>query len=193
MISRRLRYEILRRDGHTCRYCGATPPDVKLTVDHVVPVALGGTDEPTNLVSACAECNAGKASSSPDAAIVANVADDALRWAAAMRAAAAIQEGQSAQREAYVNSFDQAWHDWTYTDTGEPIERPEAWPDSIARFYDLGLEFERLINSLQIAMRHRTRGQHGAFRYMCGICWGVIDERQQIARDLIARDEGGPA
>jgi 5-methylcytosine-specific restriction endonuclease McrA len=29
-VSRRLRLEVLRRDGHTCRYCGAQAPDVKL-------------------------------------------------------------------------------------------------------------------------------------------------------------------
>ena len=26
-VSKRLRYEILRRDNHTCRYCGASAPD----------------------------------------------------------------------------------------------------------------------------------------------------------------------
>ena len=39
-VSKRLRYEILRRDNHTCRYCGESAPDVKLTIDHVVPVSL---------------------------------------------------------------------------------------------------------------------------------------------------------
>lgn len=33
-VSKRLRYEVLRRDSHTCRYCGGAAPDVKLTVDH---------------------------------------------------------------------------------------------------------------------------------------------------------------
>ncbi|MEJ7724319.1 MAG: hypothetical protein WKF64_08445 [Ilumatobacteraceae bacterium] len=40
-ISRRLRFEILRRDGHTCRYCGARAPDVPLTVDHVILIEDG--------------------------------------------------------------------------------------------------------------------------------------------------------
>lgn len=31
-VSKRLRYEILRRDDHACRYCGDRAPDVKLTV-----------------------------------------------------------------------------------------------------------------------------------------------------------------
>src|SRR5438045_4098958 len=67
MISKRLRYEILRRDNHACRYCGATAPDTPLTVDHVVPTALGGGDDPTNLVTACADCNGGKTSTTPGA------------------------------------------------------------------------------------------------------------------------------
>ena len=57
-------------DNHSCRYCGQCAPDVRLTVDHVVPKALGGTDAPSNLVAACIDCNVGKASSSPDAALV---------------------------------------------------------------------------------------------------------------------------
>ncbi|WP_078628685.1 HNH endonuclease [Streptomyces sp. NRRL F-2664] len=52
-VSNRLRFEVLRRDRYTCRYCGGSAPDVVLRVDHVVPVALGGTDTPDNLVAAC--------------------------------------------------------------------------------------------------------------------------------------------
>ena len=61
-VSKRLRYEILRRDRYTCRYCGASAPDAPMRVDHVTPVALGGTDHPSNLVAACEPCNSGKAS-----------------------------------------------------------------------------------------------------------------------------------
>lgn len=34
-VSKRLRYEILRRDNHTCRYCGGAAPDVVLTEDAI--------------------------------------------------------------------------------------------------------------------------------------------------------------
>lgn len=61
-VSKRLRFEILRRDNHACRYCGGVAPDATITVDHVVPVALGGSDDPSNLVAACKDCNAGKSS-----------------------------------------------------------------------------------------------------------------------------------
>lgn len=60
-VSKRLRYEVLLRDGFTCRYCGAKAPDVLLEVDHVIPRTLGGTDDLTNLVTACEPCNQGKA------------------------------------------------------------------------------------------------------------------------------------
>ena len=56
------RFEVLSRDNFTCQYCGARAPNVQLVVDHVIPVAHGGTNEPANLVAACFACNAGKGS-----------------------------------------------------------------------------------------------------------------------------------
>lgn len=113
-ISRRLRFEILRRDGHTCRYCGAKAPDVALTVDHVIPVALGGSDDPSNLVTACAECNAGKSSIPADAAVVADVAADALRWKAAMEQAQAGLHAERQVLDGILERFEAEWNDWTF-------------------------------------------------------------------------------
>jgi hypothetical protein len=56
----RLRFQILKRDNFTCRYCGQYAPNVILEVDHVIPVCEGGTDDPDNLVTACMACNQGK-------------------------------------------------------------------------------------------------------------------------------------
>jgi 5-methylcytosine-specific restriction endonuclease McrA len=39
---------IFRRDNYTCQYCGAQ--DVPLTVDHIVPKVLGGSETWENLV-----------------------------------------------------------------------------------------------------------------------------------------------
>ena len=66
-ISARTRYDILRRCNFACFYCG-TPAALglkKLQIDHVMPVALGGTNDPWNLVAACYDCNAGKGSTPP--------------------------------------------------------------------------------------------------------------------------------
>ena len=59
-LSKRIRFEVFKRDKFTCQYCGKKAPDVVLHVDHVVPKAEGGGDEMLNLVTACASCNLGK-------------------------------------------------------------------------------------------------------------------------------------
>lgn len=56
-----LRFEILKRDGFRCRYCGAGRfHQVALQVDHIHPVSKGGLTVPDNLVTACEPCNKGK-------------------------------------------------------------------------------------------------------------------------------------
>lgn len=131
-VSRRLRFEILRRDGHTCRYCGAQAPTVELTVDHVIPVTLGGSDDPSNLVAACTACNGGKSSVPADAPLVANVSADALRWKEAMERAREEFEAEREVLAALVDDFAQAWERWTYpvevdvpppdVSTGDPLD-----------------------------------------------------------------------
>jgi 5-methylcytosine-specific restriction endonuclease McrA len=59
-LTNRQRFEILKRDGFTCQYCGRKPPEVVLEVDHIFPVDKGGTNDPSNLVASCYDCNRGK-------------------------------------------------------------------------------------------------------------------------------------
>ena len=56
----RVRWAILLRDDFTCRYCGQFAPNVMLHVDHIRPVTEGGTDDHSNLITACTACNQGK-------------------------------------------------------------------------------------------------------------------------------------
>src|SRR5690348_290732 len=57
-LSKKLRFEVFKRDGFRCQYCGAAAPDVLLVVDHVNPVAKGGKNNILNLITACEPCNA---------------------------------------------------------------------------------------------------------------------------------------
>jgi len=59
-VSKRTRFDVFKRDKFTCQYCGEKAPDVVLQVDHVHPVAEGGTNEILNLITSCAGCNGGK-------------------------------------------------------------------------------------------------------------------------------------
>ena len=55
------RLALYLRDGMACCYCGATIEDgAMLTVDHVRPHSLGGSNETTNLVTACRRCNSAR-------------------------------------------------------------------------------------------------------------------------------------
>lgn len=59
-LSKKLRFEVFKRDSFTCQYCGMQAPDVILEVDHITPKSKNGTDEILNLVTACFDCNRGK-------------------------------------------------------------------------------------------------------------------------------------
>jgi len=59
-ISKRLRFEVFKRDKFTCQYCGKVGGQVLLHCDHVKPVAAGGETTMLNLITSCAECNLGK-------------------------------------------------------------------------------------------------------------------------------------
>lgn len=59
-ITRVRRVAIYLRDNFLCAYCGRSlvglPPNA-VTLDHVRPRALGGSNVSSNLVTACARCN----------------------------------------------------------------------------------------------------------------------------------------
>jgi hypothetical protein len=50
----RIRDEIFRRDGKKCSNCGST---YALQIDHRIPRAAGGSDDPANLRVLCRKCN----------------------------------------------------------------------------------------------------------------------------------------
>jgi hypothetical protein len=59
------REALYKRDSFTCVYCGKSLFDhegLVLTLDHVVPQELGGTNDASNLVTACKSCNSAKGS-----------------------------------------------------------------------------------------------------------------------------------
>lgn len=52
-----LRRAIFRRDEYTCTYCGHRGNARTLHVDHAIPRSRGGNDDPSNLTTACWQCN----------------------------------------------------------------------------------------------------------------------------------------
>lgn len=54
----RLREATFERDNYLCQYCFTDGE--ALECDHIVPLAKGGTNEPSNLITACYKCNRSK-------------------------------------------------------------------------------------------------------------------------------------
>ena len=180
-VSKRLRFEVLRRDNHTCRYCGAAAPDVEITVDHVLPVALGGTDDSANLVAACRDCNAGKSSATPSDSTVEAVSADALRWSAAMRQAADERQlnDNTEVYEAVVN----AWANFRRNHI------PADYRETIDQFLAAGLPASDIVQMAHVA--DTKPGIYKRWSYFCGCCWTRIRQLQERAAQII--NEGGDA
>lgn len=56
-IPDRVRQMVYRRDGHRCVTCGSGD---RLSLDHIHPWSLGGSDDPSNLQTMCVSCNSRK-------------------------------------------------------------------------------------------------------------------------------------
>lgn len=172
-VSKRLRYEILRRDNHACRYCGATAPDVKLAVDHVIPVALGGSDEPSNLITACEPCNSGKSATVADSPVVADVDHRATQWASAIRQAADMISADSMLINDICDRVDDIM----------PTYRPRGWRNSIQQILAAGLPEETIVDMAHVAVD--AYGVKDRWKYFFGCCWSRVRELQSMAAKLL--------
>lgn len=182
-VSKRTRFEVFRRDNYTCRYCRSATD--ALRVDHVTPLSLGGTDDPSNLVAACQDCNAGKAASSPDEATVAQVADDAMRWAAAIAQAAEMRRARRDATKGLLDRFRAYWKEHTID-----APMPYDWEQSVLRFIDGGLSEEDVRDAVDTTIA-RVNPFHGYkyFRYFAGVCWNMLRDLDAEARKII--ESGG--
>lgn len=64
-LSLRDRWRIIARDGRRCVVCGQDGQSSPLVVDHIIPIAEGGTDSDDNLRTLCQDCNSGKGALDP--------------------------------------------------------------------------------------------------------------------------------
>jgi 5-methylcytosine-specific restriction endonuclease McrA len=74
-VPRRFRRQVTNtflfaRDEYSCQFCGRSQHDLRfrecLTRDHLVPLSRGGTNDWTNVVTACSTCNTRKGNRLPE-------------------------------------------------------------------------------------------------------------------------------
>lgn len=169
-ISTRTRFEVFKRDGFKCLYCGRTPPDVLLHVDHIIPVCEGGDNSRDNLATSCDKCNLGKSG------VSLTVVPKSLEERAA----------ESIEREKQVKALAKAMRaekERIDADAWEVAElfiehfalsgMRKDWLQSIVRFVGQ-MQAVDVLNSMELALAKKGSSQKYAFLYFCGICWNKI-------------------
>lgn len=169
-LSKKTRFDVFKRDQFQCAYCGAHPSEtVLLEVDHIHPVAEGGTNEMDNLVTACWDCNRGKGAT-PLSSIPQSLEEKAALVAEREAQLRAYYEILSLQKERKDEEM------WSVAE----IFMDRFHEDSIHkdRLVSIRMFLERLnVFAVREAMEiacARKYSKGPAFSYFCGICWNKI-------------------
>lgn len=171
-ISKKIRFEVFKRDGFQCAYCGKTPPEVSLEVDHIEPKSKGGSDDVNNLVTACFDCNRGKKNIKLDK--IPNKINDNLEILKE-------KEEQLKEYRKYVlkvrkrieKDIDTIEDEFQlyFPDRGFS----ESFRKSV-RFFVESIDLHELVEDANKACL-KVNDPEGAVRYFCGICWNKIKGR----------------
>jgi len=174
--SKRRRFEIFERDRFTCQYCGQNPPAVVLEIDHIVAISEGGLDSVENLVTACQECNRGKAARSIDEASIPldyeKLAEQSLNRAEQMEAYRAALSEYRVQIETSIDFVGAS-----FFEPGQTFSPGSGWRPQVERFIEL-LGLGEVDEAARIS---RAKVQYGSwtsqFKYFCAICWLECTDR----------------
>ena len=182
-VSKRLRLEVLRRDGYKCHYCHTA--DSTLTVDHVIPRALGGPDIAENLVACCQDCNIGKSSINPDEPLVADVSKQAEAFRKALETAKNDVLADIAQETKYVHDVPRLWENCTSLDDEYCLPLPDTWASSARYWAQIDVP-EELIEYAFLVTKERYDSHRiparNAFAYASGIIGNRMEEAARIAQ-----------
>lgn len=186
-LSKRVRFEIFKRDRFACVYCGRTPPAVLLHIDHVHPLAAGGTDEAENLVTACADCNLGKAAKllSDVPQSLSDQVQDREERAAQLRAFNELLMQLRQEEEETIAELGRYWFNSFVAENAR-----DRWVFGVVRQRDIRgflrtLAPTEILEAMDIAMKNlpakwwppASFKDDGTWRYFCGVCWRMIRER----------------
>jgi CRISPR/Cas system Type II protein with McrA/HNH and RuvC-like nuclease domain len=169
-LSKKLRFEIFKRDDFTCQYCGRTAEDVILEIDHITPVAKGGTNDEMNLVTACFDCNRGKGDRKLGDVIPRPDAD--LKYLETQQEIQELKRYQKAKQEldALHNQVaDELQYTWCQAfDTD--------YAPKLMAFVKLIKQMPPDIIEKAIYITANNKNLYGSdrFKYMCGVAWKLI-------------------
>jgi hypothetical protein len=176
-LSQRVRFEVFKRDGFKCYYCGRTPPDVNLQVDHVLPVSKGGTSEITNLVTSCFDCNIGK--SNKDLTSIPKSLQDHIETT--KQETKNLQEYAEVMRQFEDLKDQQAWDIINALELRQVREHgvvSKEWYGGVRRLLTLLPCHEMLDTAIWTQSRLAWKTDKHKFMVFCKSCWNKIREQQ---------------
>lgn len=164
-----VRFEVFKRDSFTCQYCGKTPPQAVLEVDHINPVSSGGTDEINNLITACFECNRGKRNipleTVPNtlATNLEILKEREVQLREYNRFVEKIKRRERKEALEVSNIYNKHFPKWVLSDSF--LQRVKIFMRQIPR--------SEVMEAMEIACT-RIKHKDEAISYFCGICWKKI-------------------
>lgn len=170
-LSKKMRFDVFKRDLFVCQYCDSSPPSVVLEVDHIIPVSKGGKNRVDNLITACFDCNRGKSDGSLNVApkSILDKADVLAEKMAQLKAFDKLQREKRKLEEGYIDEVEYVF--------SSKFNRYFSlrFRNSVRRFLSDMTVFE-LMDAMNNACS-RIKDPESAVKYFCGICWTIIKER----------------
>ena len=171
-VSKKLRFEVFKRDNFTCQYCSAKPPKVPLEIDHIIPVCKGGDNNIDNLITACFDCNRGK-SGNELTSVPKTILEKSEGKKLALKQYKEYQK--ILQMEKMQMELDIDCVEFVYTSTFEGWLFSPNFRISVKNFIEkLGIEV--VIDAMEKSC-NRMYYENNALKYFCGICWTKIKEK----------------
>ncbi len=170
-ISKKIRFEVFKRDSFICQYCGDTPPKVILEIDHLEPVSKGGSNNINNLITSCFDCNRGKTNIPLDripAPIAENLEilkEKELQLKEYNKLVRNIESIISRQISGVSKIFQETFVNNEITERFKRV--------SIKQFINK-LDYEKVKDAMAIACSKIPHNSEQSLRYFCGICWRQI-------------------
>lgn len=170
-IGLKKRFDVFKRDGFTCQYCSRKPPKVPLEVDHIIPVCKGGKNDIDNLITACFDCNRGKAGNELEV-IPDTLVTKIERMALAKKQYKQYQNLLKKQKQIIDAEIEQVVAIYELNNEGYTLT--ERFKISIKGFIEK-LDVNEVVDAMEKAC-YIVYDSDKVIKYFCGICWNKIRE-----------------
>lgn len=171
-ISKRTRFEIFKRDLFTCQYCGRTPPNVVLHIDHINPVANGGDSSQDNLITSCEECNQGKS----DKLLSSVPKSLAIKASEIKEREEQLLEYYKIMKSSKERLETEAWHVMSILQQVDRADSASRQQMTSIFMFQKRLGYYDLIDAAECTISRFGCLSYGAFKYFCGVCWKKIKD-----------------